>query len=480
MAISLTARPQQFTPVYNPVVYKFSSTNYTQSGFRYIFNVYKGTETIGSFKILPTETGIGYVDISKVLSNFTSVDFNPLTKFNSNCSNSYLDYTIKIGEEWAVNWQFNQISAYISGIYTGYMVLTGTTAHGYVVGTQLNVITDIPSYASMAAVNGLHTVKQVISSTSFIIDALNPNGTVTVDGITEYADGSKTSYFPLITASGVAFNGAQSFKDLINYNYINYQDIPASQPLTRLLTPLDPHATGDEVFYMTPTQDVWFNMATTDTAKTYRVVYTTPEGQNGQFNITGTSGLVKQFMISITNNTSMVFTGTITSISFYVYCITTSSIVTDTYTIYIDNRCKIEDYEIAFMDRMGSILSYSFPLRSKETGSVVKEQYKQQLNYNETAATYTNIYNTWDRGMTINSVNVNKDLELNTNWMNDGMSQLFEELITSPYTWVKIDGKYYGCIVNETSFEVMRQKNKRLIKKTVSIKMANENVINGG
>jgi hypothetical protein len=71
--------------------------------------------------------------------------------------------------------------------------------------------------------------------------------------------------------------------------------------------------------------------------------------------------------------------------------------------------------------------------------------------------------------------------------MNDEMSKHFDELITSPYTWIRkehtyIDGgvstQYYACTVNETSFETQKQKNKVLIKKTVTVKYANENIIN--
>jgi hypothetical protein len=140
------------------------------------------------------------------------------------------------------------------------------------------------------------------------------------------------------------------------------------------------------------------------------------------------------------------------------------------------------------MDRMGSILSFACQLRAKETGTITREMGKQQVYYNEGVASYLDVYNTTDRGMSINSVNVSKDLELNTNWMNNEMSLMFEELLTSPYVWLKtvIDATpqqaerivYTSVTVNETSFEVQKQKNKRLIRKTVTVKSANEDIIN--
>ena len=54
----------------------------------------------------------------------------------------------------------------------------------------------------------------------------------------------------------------------------------------------------------------------------------------------------------------------------------------------------------------------------------------------------------------------------------------FEQLLTSPYTWIKMDNKYYACTINDNDFEVTRQKNKNLIRKTITVTMANNNTIN--
>ena len=44
-----------------------------------------------------------------------------------------------------------------------------------------------------------------------------------------------------------------------------------------------------------------------------------------------------------------------------------------------------------------------------------------------------------------------------------------EELLSSPYTYLKVDGDYYSVSVQESSFETQRQKNKNLIRKTVTV-----------
>jgi hypothetical protein len=105
------------------------------------------------------------------------------------------------------------------------------------------------------------------------------------------------------------------------------------------------------------------------------------------------------------------------------------------------------------------------------------------MNYNKkfgdvNTTTNTFNFNTWDSGRTTYHVDLSKDFTLNTNWLTDAESVYFEELLTSGYTFVKIDGQYFACQVQETSFEVQRQKNKNLIRKTITVKLSVDTPIN--
>jgi hypothetical protein len=81
--------------------------------------------------------------------------------------------------------------------------------------------------------------------------------------------------------------------------------------------------------------------------------------------------------------------------------------------------------------------------------------------------------------MTYLNTKVDKTIELNTNYMSEAMAIYFEELITSPQTYLKVNGQYFACLVQDNSFEVFKQKNKNLIKQKLTIKLANQNAING-
>ena len=156
------------------------------------------------------------------------------------------------------------------------------------------------------------------------------------------------------------------------------------------------------------------------------------------------------------------------------------------YRLYLDRRCLIEEHTILYLDRFGSFQSFAFQLRNYEKGTIKRDEYNKQIDwfrfYNDgehtPRQTSNQTFDLTDAGKTLWNVEVKKELTLNTNWMNGEMSVLFEELLTSPATFIKLNNGYVPCIVKETSFDVTRQKNKKLIKKEVTVTYSNDNPIN--
>jgi hypothetical protein len=50
--------------------------------------------------------------------------------------------------------------------------------------------------------------------------------------------------------------------------------------------------------------------------------------------------------------------------------------------------------------------------------------------------------------------------------------------MTSGYVFVKVDGEYFACQVTESGYDVERSINKRLIRKTITVRYAVQNPIN--
>jgi hypothetical protein len=172
------------------------------------------------------------------------------------------------------------------------------------------------------------------------------------------------------------------------------------------------------------------------------------------------------------------------------------------YRVYLDRRVLISEYHILFLDRMGSWSSFAFQLKSYERGDVTRELYNQDVaGFINGADEWT--YNTEEFGFRSMNINLTKSFDLNTNWMTQNMATYFEELVTSPQTFLKIvtyvttedgiplideDGcpihipestLYQPCIVNNNSYEVFKQRNKNLIKQSISVRLANQDNING-
>lgn len=497
--IQVLRQSQEITPAYNPVVTDIFSVNYAQPGFRYLVDLVnlRDSSNIASFKVTPLQDGSGYIDVSKQLSNLLSVNFNNNgADEDADITNSYVDYEIQLGEEYQNNWPFGSIALYGgTGPYSTKTKLTNTlgTTHSYSAGDQINIST-YPLASSQGTLGGLHRIVAVPSTSSIVVDVTFPGSSApgASGGVSSFADGRKTAYRGVNSISGLAFNGAATFSRLRSYNYGSYVIWAEAEDALVLSTVLNgtSDAFGEEEWWMNNEQRMDINVYIDPQSYGEFVCswyYQDKSGTNlasGSFPVgnpsgSATSGKMKQFSISFPDTIGLTNYPTGYVLVFNITEDTGSLQNTRNYYVYHDKRCQIEDYSISFMDRFGSIMSYSFPLRAKESGKIKRDTYNKSISYEPLSYSYANIYPTTIAGDTTYSVNVEKELELSTNWMSDYMSVAFEELLTSPYTWIKMpDNNYYACTVQETGFEIERQKNKRLIKKTVKVQLANQNVIN--
>jgi hypothetical protein len=507
--VTLIGEPQAFVPAYNPITYRFFSTNYSLPGYRYLFNIVKPTtqEVIGKFKVAPQIDGTGYIDISKILSNFLTYDFEPTNTYTFDCKKSYLEANCIIGEEYSATWLFNQATTK-TGTFSGYTILTQTGAyqpHTYVAGDQLNITTTFALTDPMSVVNGLHTVLNVISAYSIVIDAVKPSlGTFSTSGIVSYADGRKTQFNNIISKTASIFNGVRTFNEFPNWDWTKWYMIygapiaPQAQLLTSLRISSETYLNEDDHFYMTTSQAIFLNFAVDKVDNFYLVAWYALSSTGNilasdtiDIDAGANGGHIKQVRIcpdDLLSGLPQYILDQIVSISFYIDDDSSIGSLSRSYQVWLDKRCKIERYELYFMDRMGSILSFACQLRAKETGTITRESGKRSIYYNELPTSYSSVYNLTDVGTNVNAVNMSKELELNTDWMNNEMSLLFDELLTSPFVWLKTVLEatnelperiiYNSVTISDTSFEVQKQKNKRLIRKTVRVKMANEDIIN--
>lgn len=104
MAITVNNTIDQYSPVYNPIGFSVTSTNYAQQNFNFIADVYINSSTTLTarlkFPVYPSSDD-GYIDISGVLKNYlTSNLFTSLDTGFAKCGNSILRYDVYFGEQY--------------------------------------------------------------------------------------------------------------------------------------------------------------------------------------------------------------------------------------------------------------------------------------------------------------------------------------------------------------------------------------------
>ncbi len=102
MAITIENEPGDITPVYSDITYTLSSNNSGQTNFKFVAVVKNATGTILAKLKAPVYTGTSYgvFNLSRILQNYVTFDFNQATTIPAKCSNSFLAYSVEFGEEY--------------------------------------------------------------------------------------------------------------------------------------------------------------------------------------------------------------------------------------------------------------------------------------------------------------------------------------------------------------------------------------------
>lgn len=492
-------QPQSLTPVYNPVPFKFFSQNYYRPAYRYILDIYRypindtsSRVLIDTLKIAPDIDATGYVDISKILSSYVTYNWNTdQTLYNTDASSSYINFDVSLREEYQTVWNYDKYNEHSTAPFERYTILQSDTEdHNFVAGDQITVDTNL--IGPQQLISGLHTVVLVIDAYTIVIDAIYPG-----PGLT-YSTGTPTNIIPGTAklASGTpfvvpvndplwtshiicAFNGALEWEDWKNFDssYMtipDYDDSQAHYPLTYL--------PDNGAFLATELDQIWLNYAANFSIGAdvqLRVVsdnsvnYTTTLESGA---LTNSFTIVKQ--IDVRPNTLGINPDNTNA--FYDVTLIINGVKKFTFRIGYDSRCKIENNNIIFIDRYGSPNSFTLPLRSVDKSTITRETNKSNFQF----PVQRDNYHDWNisdlRGTSTNYVGLVKEYELTTNWITDDMSLYYVQLLTSAYTWVTIGLlKYtYACLVTDTQTVTERQRNKMLLKKTLNIRMANDQTIN--
>ncbi len=488
MAMTLKAAPQVLTPAYNPIKFIYDSTNKNLPGFKYVFDIYEsGTSNqIAQYRVLPVySTGYGEIDLTKLLQAKVSYDLEPTNTTVYNATNSHYKYDVKIGEEYLTTTTFTSaMSQYVTAPYAGRVQLNG--ANSFVVGDQI-VLTQTGAGTANANFDGLYTV--LVATPTYIVINFLWSGITNINKDVQitYADGRKTLVQAILANDdNYVFNGALPWTQWPSWDWTQYQlTSNTHQFLTSCPT---------TNFYCTLSQDLWMNAVYGGPGPgTHKIIFTNDAGESFEKSVSATDHVTGNAVGPNNAGTLTPIVGSLPLIKpttqYYEYYYEhNGSQATQAYRVNIDRRWQDKEYSVIFLDRYGSWGSFAFTGRAYERGNVTREQYNQDVQGYIQSSEWT--YDKTDRGYTNTYVTVENTIDLNTDWMSEDMATYFTELISSPYTYFKISNydescdipestEYVSCNVVTSNYEYYKQRNKNLIKQSITIKLANNDMVNG-
>jgi hypothetical protein len=310
------------------------------------------------------------------------------------------------------------------------------------------------------------------------------------DGDITYADGRKTVNRNLAQQlNKYVFNGAINWAEWPSYNY---QDFMLNGIFDRFLTN---YPAGNKNMYATLSQDMWVNcIANGSPTPPDTMVFSNDGGNIFEKNVTAVDHLSG---VSVGPNNFGVLTLVFGSgnlieptTEYYDFHYERNGVMSSArYRVTLDRRIRTTEYSILFLDKLGSWNSFAFSLNSYEKGNVTREQFNQDV------PGFINGSNQWDyalteRGMTNTYISTESTIDLATNFMTMDMANYFTELISSPFTYVKqssyandcdvpVSTEYISCNIMTSDYQMYNQRNKNLIKQNITIKLANNNIVNG-
>lgn len=479
MAITINKQPAEFHSAYNPVEYEITSTFSSELGFRYVVELFQGNTRFAKFFVAPdvTDGNKGKIDISRILQNKLDGFFANDTYNSADAVGTYFQYQIIFGESRIGQWNFNDY-VWVEG-EGGALHLTTDSAYGagfsnathnYQVGDQILVKTST-TYPNdnRQFLNTYFEVVKIISDKTIQLNArFSLIGSFpATPGTTTFADNRKVITRNVENVTKTAINTAMNRKEYItSLGSLDSYDM-ATGTDNLILTNQPEH------YSVTPEQHIYFNVL---------------KGQNNAIIFENSNGDVFRKYIYSSPTVASVgvgpgnlgssltpLTGTAPLIKadtkWYTVKVASNDNTTDysiKYKFNLDKRCQINPIQIQFMDRKGSFNSFAFQLKKRENVQTNKESYNKFVNDNTTYAAGNTVYHS----------EAEKTLTLTTNFMGEAMNLYFEELMTSRRTYILIDGDWYSCTVQDSSFENEFARNNKMINKQITVKFDLNNTIN--
>lgn len=482
MSISIQQNIPFITPVHNSFYTVVSSTNTTQTNFRYVFDVFTGT-TIGSSSmvarraLLPRPvTNNCIFSPQGILRNYLSYDRSVYSIIASTYSTApaYGQYVLSLGEEYLYTWHYTDFfycSAFPStapySAFSTNIGLTGTTQHYYSAGDVIT-ITHQPSGLN-PQFNSSWTVLAVPNPYQIITSMTIATGSSAETGTTIYSDLRSSILSGQTFFTGNTFNAAIQILDQPNWDYTQYM-MTGATGTKKFLT--NQPRTGVKI------KDGQYGtlayLGTDTTASKFEVKrYQTSGGTLA--NSFGAAAAVNNiiYIPSGIQNLNSLSSGLIDVDRDYKYEVYLfgGGFVSEAITYLIDDDCqKWDTYRFMFLNKLGTWDYFNAVLKSYESNEIVKTNFDKIRPYNFTAP---------DRGQTTRFVEGKKKITVWTDFVNNAEARwIVEELLPSPEVyWLSGTTStvtQIPIVITTTGAEIYNTKNKKLNQYAIDFYLSND------
>ena len=431
MAITIQEKPYSATKVGQKLIYRVTSTNVANDGFKFVFKIYEGTTNlISTIYVQPTPeaTPQGVLDLSPILKHRMEAKLDLDTAdvsvdFQENTYPYYL-YKITVQEGYIV-----------AGVFT--INATTLTEYHYLLPC---------SYSHMDGYKP------------------NPDNRYGLDGSTKLLMGDRTSstHLPRVYPVGLSASSSRVFIPIRSNN-------------------LD----SGYLYYITDYSDTLSDKdsgISTETAIRMKLV---PSGGGNIFEtvVVGNNGIVKipAYPKTLETTTTLLNPADYPNFKYYSLMVTNDTGTTQLSAEYIfypyDEPCIYDNVRLAWWSPVSGGFDYfNFDKKNEQSIEVERKRVQRVVgNYSTASGGFS--YDTADRGLMEGDIETRTYLTMTSDYIRENEFALLKNMIRSKSVYIiNDDASILPVVIEENGFTSRRTRDGKLYQLTIKVRYSNEDL----
>lgn len=431
MAITVQEQPYSATKVGQKLIYRLTSSNVANDGFKFVFKIYEGTTNlISTIYVPPTPeaTPQGILDLSPILKHRMDVRHRSIiTEPSVDYGDSdYPFYLYKVTMQEGYN---------VAGVFT--INATTTTKYHYLLPC---------SYSHMDGYKP------------------NPDDRYGLDGVTKLLMGDRNSgtHIPRVMPTGLSASSSRVF-------------IPVR----------DNNMDHGNLYYITDYSDTLSakdSGISTETAIKMKLVTST--GTNVfATEVIGNNGLVTipAYPKSLKGTTSLIDPEDYPNYKYYSITVTNDTGATQLSAEYVfypyTSNCIYDNVRLAWWSPVSGGFDYfNFDKKNEESIEVERKRVQRVVgNYSSASGGFT--YNTADRGLMEGDIETRTYLTMTSDYIRENEFALLKNLIRSKAVYIiKDNSNILPVVIEENGFTSRRTRDGKVYNLTLRVRYSNEDL----